>query len=145
MKNIFYKKVRTFIENENLEIDFIHAFSVIDRARKDIDDLQTVKNEISELCSFLSGKKAFNELYIGSTVFGLEAFLELAIELNKMEESVDMVALLKYVKKAFSFVKDIFEECINEEIWLQLSVKQAAVDIEFAIRIEKIESNNEAA
>jgi hypothetical protein len=142
-KKLFLKKVKRVIKEVGFEENIMYTSLMLEMSGETISDLQSMKGEINDLCNFLNGEEAFDERYMGATVFMLNDFLELAIELNKENET--RMNLLMCVKRGIIFVKDLFEECIDEEIWHQLLAKQALAIEVFVASRKAIESNIEAA
>jgi len=137
-KKVFFKKVNDVINETGFEENVMYTSLMLRMSGATIDDLQMMKDGISDLCNFLEGKEAFDELYMGSTVFALEGFLDLTIELNEGNET--RIALLTCVKEGVTFIKALFKACFDDDTWHQLLVTQAAFNTIFSSEREKIDS-----
>jgi hypothetical protein len=142
-KKVFLKKVKKVIKETGYEENIMYTTLMLRMSAETIDDLQSMKGEINDLCNFLNGEETFDELYMGAMVFILEGFLDLTIELNEGNDT--RIALLTCVKEGVVFIKALFKECIDDDTWHQLLVKQAVANTMFLSEKVKIDSTFNAA
>jgi len=138
--NVFLNKVKDVIKEVGFEENVSYTSLMLEMSGETITELQRMKSEISDLCSFLNGEKAFDETHIGVIVFKLSDFLDYLIDFNK--ENKTRMELLLCVKSGVIFIKDLMQACIDEELWDKLTVISAETQSTFSDERRDIEAKS---